>query len=77
MTRHHGTVAAAEIQYEVRNSVRDSESPEIQYEIQKVQKFSTRFRNSVQGSEKKSILEADVAQCDWWIKNLTAANDEI
>nr|GFC44337.1 hypothetical protein [Tanacetum cinerariifolium] len=32
---------------------------------------------SVRGSEKKSILEADVAQCDWWIKNITAANDEI
>nr|GFC26125.1 hypothetical protein [Tanacetum cinerariifolium] len=32
---------------------------------------------SVQGSGKKSILEADVAQCDWWIKNITAANDEI
>nr|GFA68004.1 hypothetical protein [Tanacetum cinerariifolium] len=31
---------------------------------------STRFEN-------KSILEADVAQGDWWIKNITAANDEI
>nr|GFC30065.1 hypothetical protein [Tanacetum cinerariifolium] len=31
---------------------------------------STRFGN-------KSILEADVAQGDWWIKNITAANDEI
>nr|GFB34072.1 hypothetical protein [Tanacetum cinerariifolium] len=41
--------------------------------------FSTRFSSekSVQGSEKKSILEADVAQCNWWIKNNTAANDEI
>nr|GFB67402.1 hypothetical protein [Tanacetum cinerariifolium] len=44
MTRHHGTVAAAEIQYEV---------------------------------QKKSILEAEVAQDDWWIKKITAANDEI
>nr|GEU54270.1 hypothetical protein [Tanacetum cinerariifolium] len=40
---------------------------EIQY---KVQKLSTRFK-------KKSNLEAEVAQDDWWIKNITAANDEI
>nr|GEZ37521.1 hypothetical protein [Tanacetum cinerariifolium] len=39
-------------------------------------RFSTRFRKiskrsekSVQGLEIQSILEADVAQCDWWIKN--------
>nr|GFA36088.1 hypothetical protein [Tanacetum cinerariifolium] len=32
----------------------------------------------VQGSEKKSILEGDVAQCNWWIKNISAAmkNDQ-
>nr|GFA50178.1 hypothetical protein [Tanacetum cinerariifolium] len=35
------------------------------------------LEKSVQGSEKKSILEADVAQDDWWIKKITAANDEI
>nr|GEU88003.1 hypothetical protein [Tanacetum cinerariifolium] len=40
----------------------------------KVQKVSTRFRNSVQGSRfrKKSILEVEVAQDDWWIKHITA-----
>nr|GFA21892.1 hypothetical protein [Tanacetum cinerariifolium] len=31
---------------------------------------STRFGN-------KSILEVDVAQGDWWIKSIAAANDEI
>nr|GFA64893.1 hypothetical protein [Tanacetum cinerariifolium] len=43
-----------------RKSVRGSEITRF-----KVQKFSTRFR-------KKSILEAEVAQDDWWIKNITA-----
>nr|GEZ37279.1 reverse transcriptase domain-containing protein [Tanacetum cinerariifolium] len=35
----------------------------VQYEVQRVQK------KAVQGSEIQSVLEADVAQCDWWIKN--------
>nr|GEV93564.1 hypothetical protein [Tanacetum cinerariifolium] len=64
MTRHHGTVAfvrGQKNQYEVRSSVHGSDGSE----------------KSVQGLEKRSILEADVAQCDWWIKNNTAANDEI
>nr|GFA09359.1 hypothetical protein [Tanacetum cinerariifolium] len=62
MTRHHGTVAAVE---GLEKSVRGSKKS-----VQGSEKNSTRFR-------KKSILEADVAQDDWWIKNITAANDEI
>nr|GEW55258.1 reverse transcriptase domain-containing protein [Tanacetum cinerariifolium] len=61
MTRHHGTVAAAETQYE--GSVRGSEGSE----------KAVQGTVAVQGSERKSILKADVAQCDWWIKNITAA----
>nr|GEX09381.1 hypothetical protein [Tanacetum cinerariifolium] len=60
MTRHHGTVAAAE------GSVRGFNTRFRWFR----KKVSTRFR-------KKSILEAEVEQCDWWIKNITAANDEI
>nr|GFB55751.1 hypothetical protein [Tanacetum cinerariifolium] len=45
-------------------------STRVQYKDQRVQK------KAVQGSEKKSFLEADVAQCDWWMKNITAANEE-
>nr|GFC95046.1 hypothetical protein [Tanacetum cinerariifolium] len=39
-------------------------------------KVSTRYCSSMR-LKKKSILEADVAQDDWWIKNITALNDEI
>nr|GFB79086.1 hypothetical protein [Tanacetum cinerariifolium] len=42
----------------------------VQYKVQMVQKNKYKV-------QKKSILEADVGQCDWWIKNITAANDEI
>nr|GEZ27300.1 hypothetical protein [Tanacetum cinerariifolium] len=52
-----------------------------------VRRFSTRFRwfrkevstryCSSKRFRNKSILEADVAQGDWWIKNITTANDEI
>nr|GEZ81756.1 hypothetical protein [Tanacetum cinerariifolium] len=54
MTRHHGTVAAAE--GSVRGSVQGSEK-------------SVRGQKNQYKDQKKSILEADVAQCDWWIKN--------
>nr|GEX42236.1 hypothetical protein [Tanacetum cinerariifolium] len=55
MTRHHGTVAAAE------GSVRGS--------VQGSKKSVRGQKNQYKDQKKKSILEADVAQCDWWIKN--------
>nr|GEX51868.1 hypothetical protein [Tanacetum cinerariifolium] len=84
MTHHHGTVAAAE--GSVRGSIQGSEkSVRGQYEVQggqknqyEVQKKAVRGTVAVRGSKKKSILEGDVAQCDWWIKNISAAmkNDQ-
>nr|GEV50833.1 hypothetical protein [Tanacetum cinerariifolium] len=63
-----GTVAAEKSSTRLR----------VQYEVQRVQKKAIQGTVAVQGSERKSILEADVAQCDWWIKNITAAmkNDQ-
>nr|GFB45729.1 hypothetical protein [Tanacetum cinerariifolium] len=71
-----GTVAAAEkisTRYKVSTRFR-----EVKIAVRGSEKGSTRFRKSVQGSEKKSILEGDVAQGDWWIKNISAAmkNDQ-
>nr|GFC98381.1 hypothetical protein [Tanacetum cinerariifolium] len=56
-----------------RKAVRGSKK---QYEVQK--KAVRGSEKAVQGSEIQSILEGDVAQCDWWIKNITAAmkNDQ-
>nr|GFC78458.1 hypothetical protein [Tanacetum cinerariifolium] len=57
-----GTVAAAEkisTRYKVSTRFR-----EVRIAVRGSKKGSTRFRKSVQGSEKKSILEGDVAQCD-------------
>nr|GFA05214.1 RNA-directed DNA polymerase, eukaryota, reverse transcriptase zinc-binding domain protein [Tanacetum cinerariifolium] len=53
MARHHGTVAAAEgsVRGLVQGSEKSVRGQKNQYKVQK----------------KKSILEADVAQCDWWI----------
>nr|GFB73734.1 hypothetical protein [Tanacetum cinerariifolium] len=49
----------------------------------RVQKSSTRFRKKavrgsekVQGSKIQSILEAEVAQDDWWIKNTMMRYEE-
>ncbi|GJR11831.1 hypothetical protein Tco_0794483 [Tanacetum coccineum] len=35
------------------------------------------IRGSVRGSDKEASRKADVAHCGWWIRRMTAANDEV